>query len=562
MEIDHIPLENNYKEQTLKYKQHEKELVEKLNQIKQQQLNNNYNNNNNNKYMREISKTTSEMTRTTNTVHNDNNNTRQIFPIIITSPEEEIYDKTSPTEQEYIHKNLGIINAVNNNNDDDDDDVDDERDDVQNVDNYLSRKSIHSFSTTTSTDYTYYPNAHSNYNQKPQNTSQDQYNSHTNKIKVYTNMPDAAISQHNNDNNYYNHKNKVSNANQRLTFYPHPPETDNQYLAPNHMYDKLYKLNEDFSDKSRRETEERKRGGFYRNCTYNTYQQRTNQAHLNFADAVHTLVKQANVMAKRNRINKYLRKSAKDVDWDTLSFHRVNMSPRSFDRNTQYYGNSISSHHKRKRVLYDENHNGYKSFYLNLPNNYPSVSYDMPQCSSTRDDETDENNSFNEGFRIIDLEHHQDSPTVYDEAYDRPYATQIERSASIHEIRQKSENKTNNEYIVQKPQNALYHSLHMIPCESEIKSYIRSEQDLHLATSDLNHINPSNISDQMIKMKESEIQFPRLLKSPTTSDDFDSIYYPIKHHRTGSLTFYSCPPHETDSHCSMDPSSSAFVKHS
>ncbi|CAH8442932.1 unnamed protein product [Schistosoma intercalatum] len=557
MEIDHIPLEN-YKEQTLKYKQHEKELVEKLNQIKQEQLNNN-----NNKYMREISKTTSEMARTTNTVNNDNinNNTRQIFPIIITSPEEEKYDKTSPIEQEYIHKNLGIINAVNNINDDDDDD-DDERDDVQNVDNYLSRKSIHSFSTTTSTDYTYYPNAHSNYNQKPQNTSQDQYNSHMNKIKVYTNMPDAAISQHNNDNNYYNHKNKVSDANQRLTFYPHPPETDNQYLAPNHMYDKLYKLNEDFSDKSRRETEERKRGGFYRKCTYNTYQQRTNQAHLNFADAVHTLVKQANVMAKRNRINKYLRKSAKDVDWDTLSFHRVNMSPRSFDRNTRYYGNSISSHHKRKRVLYDENHNGYKSFYLNLPNNYPSVLYDMPQCSSTRDDETDENNSFNEGFRIIDLEHHQDSPTVYDEAYDQSYATQIERSASIHEIRQKSENKTNNEYIIQKPQNALYHSLNMIPCESEIKSYIQSERDLNLATSDLNHINPSNRSDQMIEMKESEIQFPRLLKSPTTSDDFDSIYYPIKHHRTGSLTFYSCPPHETDSHCSMDPSASAFVKHS
>lgn len=115
-----IPLENNYKEQTLKYKQHEKELVEKLNQIKQEQLNNN------NKYMREISKTTSEMTRTTNTVNNDNitNNTRQIFPIIITSPEEEKYDKKSPTEQEYIHKNLGIINAVNNNNDDDDDDDD------------------------------------------------------------------------------------------------------------------------------------------------------------------------------------------------------------------------------------------------------------------------------------------------------------------------------------------------------------------------------------------------------------------------------------------------------
>ncbi|KAK4472785.1 hypothetical protein MN116_004004 [Schistosoma mekongi] len=570
MEMDHIHSENNYKEKLLTYKQHEKELIEKLNQIKHQ-----LNTNDKDEYMKKTLKNKNELfetTTTTTTTKNNNgnniNDTKQTCSIIITSPTEK-YDKVF--SHEGVHED-------NNHNDDSlvDDDVEGD-DDIQDADNYLSRKSIHSFSTTTSTDYTtYYPNAYPNYNQKLQNTTvlppQFRYSSQVNKIKVYTNMPDSEILQRNNKNNNLNtnysikHESKI--ANQKLAFYPHPPETDNQYLTPDYMFNKVCKI-DGFSNKGGGERAERRsREDFYKKYKFSAYPQHTNQTNLNFADAVHTLVKQANVMAKRNRINKYLRRSAKDIDWDTISFHRVNMSPRIGDRNIRYYGNNMLTHPKRKRPLCNENHIGYGNFHRNSPPcSYPLVSYNMPQYISTKDNadnhHMDENNSLSEGLCTTDQEeHHQDSASIYEEAYDQTYGP-TGRSASIHEICQENENKSS-EYTVQKSPNTLRHSLYMISCRSDVKSYVQSAKDLSLITAtEFNYANPFNRSRKVANEKESnKIQFPRLLKSPTTSDDTNSTYYPTKNYRTGSLTFYSIPPHETSSHYSADPSVNDFDKHS
>ncbi|KAF5405898.1 Voltage-dependent calcium channel type A subunit alpha-1 [Paragonimus heterotremus] len=49
---------------------------------------------------------------------------------------------------------------------------------------------------------------------------------------------------------------------------------------------------------------------------------------LNFAGAVNTLVEQANVLAERNRIDKRLRRHAKDIDWDRISACRLRMRSR------------------------------------------------------------------------------------------------------------------------------------------------------------------------------------------------------------------------------------------
>ncbi|KAF7259597.1 hypothetical protein EG68_05093 [Paragonimus skrjabini miyazakii] len=49
---------------------------------------------------------------------------------------------------------------------------------------------------------------------------------------------------------------------------------------------------------------------------------------LNFAGAVNTLMEQANVLAERNRIDKRLRRHAKDIDWDRISACRLRMRSR------------------------------------------------------------------------------------------------------------------------------------------------------------------------------------------------------------------------------------------
>ncbi|CAH8485674.1 unnamed protein product [Heterobilharzia americana] len=419
MEANHIHLENNPKDLSSKYKHHANELREKLNQTKQQQqlkdvmyMENTIKNNGNNK--------------------NYVNDTQQNHPNIIISPAEKY-------EQDNIHENVNLI-------DEDDVDVEDGERVIQQIDNDMLRNSINSLSATTSTDYTYYPDSYHQYDYKlhnPATTLQIRRNSQVDKIKVYTNMPDGAVIYHNNTNISLdpNHTNRYSslNKNQKLTFYPHPPETDSQYTVIDPSFKQSVENSPSKSGQSKGKQIRREYDYSYGKYKFNAYHQHTNPSNLNFADAVHTLVKQANVMAKRNRINKYLRRSAKDVDWDTISFHRVNMSPRSSSRNIRHYGISTSSPHRHKRSLYNENHINYRNFNTNSTNYFLQNSHHMQNCTPVRDDGVDEDNSLNEGFQISDSEHLQDSRSVYDEAYDQAYG-HMERPASIHDICQLTDN--------------------------------------------------------------------------------------------------------------------------
>ncbi|CAH8830495.1 unnamed protein product [Trichobilharzia szidati] len=541
MEMDHMATEYNNKDVATKYKTHANELREKLIQTKQQQLKDENN----------LDKMVKNNRNTEITNNNHNNNARQNYPNIVISPAEK-YDKASYIQQGDIHEDVNVTSG------NDDMEGDNERD-AQLTDSYILRNSDNSLTTTTSTDYIYYPDSYHQYRlQNSTVTPQVHRNPQVNKIKVYTDMPDGTVVYRNNntdsENTDENNRHLIPSSKQKLIFYPHPPETDSQYSTIDPMFSKLRKLSE---NSSRKGIERRGYDHSFGKYKLNPYHhQHTNPSNLNFAEAVHTLVTQANVMAKRNRINKYLRRSVKDVDWDTISFHRVNMSPRSSNRSIRYYRTGTSSPHKYKRDIGDESHIHYRKFSTNPPNQLLTDPHYLHRCIPVRDDQIEKDNSLNEQFRIPGLGYLQDNLSVYDDAYNRDH-THMERPASVHDIFQLSDIKykeyktMNSENILNNPTNTFSH----LP---KVGPRVQSEKDLNLINSRLYDLNTSNVLGQTTKIIDRNIEFPCLLKSPTSNDDKK---YPKKHYRTCSLTFYPIPPPETSFSYSLDPTVNAVDKH-
>ncbi|KAA3673596.1 uncharacterized protein DEA37_0014612 [Paragonimus westermani] len=105
----------------------------------------------------------------------------------------------------------------------------------------------------------------------------------------------------------------------KLTFYAQPPETElpDNFVRSCSAYDSGENPVLNGLSGSWQNLEGKREGYVRRSCSP-----------LNFAGAVNTLVEQANVLAERNRIEKRLRRHAKDIDWDRISACRLRMRSR------------------------------------------------------------------------------------------------------------------------------------------------------------------------------------------------------------------------------------------
>lgn len=96
-----------------------------------------------------------------------------------------------------------------------------------------------------------------------------------------------------------NTANQIKYDKSKLVFYSHPPETDSSDVGTN--YDRLTPVHN-----QKRILDHR--NPYYSNRTNRYQYDSMSGTPLNFADAVSTLMAQANLMAKRNRIEKMWRK--------------------------------------------------------------------------------------------------------------------------------------------------------------------------------------------------------------------------------------------------------------
>nr|QQY02546.1 voltage-dependent N-type calcium channel subunit alpha-1B [Cryptocotyle lingua] len=135
---------------------------------------------------------------------------------------------------------------------------------------------------------------------------------------------------------------KLTAVKPKLTFYPQPPETDSLDGEDSRDWDQKQQATRINNYRGQPVVQRRM-----------NYVQRS-ESPLDFASAVHTLVGQVNMLAEKSRVDKYLRRHFKDVDWDTLSAHRARL---------------------RTRQRFSSNHDLQASSFQNnmTPKNYPWV---------------------------------------------------------------------------------------------------------------------------------------------------------------------------------------------
>ncbi|KAG5449456.1 Voltage-dependent calcium channel type A subunit alpha-1 [Clonorchis sinensis] len=131
--------------------------------------------------------------------------------------------------------------------------------------------------------------------------------------------------------------NKLPTGKPKLTFYAQPPETESIDGGDSQDWDQEREQRVLNLENGRGQSALQRRMN---------YVQRS-ESPLDFASAVHTLVGQVNMLAEKSRVDKYLRRHFKDMNWDTLSAHRARLRSRqrvfsNLDLQAPGYQNMVS----------------------------------------------------------------------------------------------------------------------------------------------------------------------------------------------------------------------------